>query len=1007
MINNKEFLTQIENFLSTGSKKLLLILDDLQLTCLPILQLYLRKKHNKFVYYLNLQATNSEEIKIRTVEQAIIVLVLPELKSNASLENYYYKYQLNKYPAKIIFVVNKLLLHPTLDPSIYFAPIERFRIQKQSLTQLDLVTQFVMQKPIVNKSMSAPKVYNKQLQRKDFELNFLNKKLMTNDAQIMQMIADRVRESKEYKDFLLQIIYASRLHITLDNAAANAITALNHARIPFTTMDLSSIKIPKADMSKSICYETNFDSADLTGVSFKDAIITGASFDNCLMSDVFFEELPYILTNEKISNCCYSSDQKFLAAYLENAQILIYSLSDLQVKLAIETEYYSYDDFDINPRNNYLACASRNHANTKIYKLEIWDLNATPIAKKHTLKKHKSPINNIKFSRDGLYLISIDNEGNIFVWDIDNNFALIRKIKWNTAPYCNIDVYATYMLRSCGDYIELRDFIKAISTTKNNIIRFSLRNHLGDFESSEINTLRISANGEYVAAGDANYRLIIWGRNHSFLQIFEGHSAEITSIDYNNDNEYIVTASKDHTVRLWSIKAAACINVIQSHKDEVNAVRFSPDNKTIVSVSADHSIRFWHLRNNVQNDKITTRSQNIRSLHISPNGKLLVSLGKNLEIKIWQLATGDCLYALAKYFEENEVLSKGFWSDSILLCFSYNNQYLAFGDGLDTIAIWNIEQAKYLNIICGIGFQFNLISFTLDNKSLLIAGNITSAEKSTCIIQKWNIDGLEKITLLEYGVTADQLVLSPNNRFLALVRNPNYSEVSIVYVFDLTNKYKKILEIPCKDLISNAAFSPNELLLAISCGTGLQTIYLWDLNKGKHMHTFTPDQQDFAFSEDYINYDWASLLHKDILLFSLDMQYLLTVDGVSLYPGLSTKGLLPLRVWSIKTGQLLRIIEVDKVTAYAVKFIDDRLLLATANNDEGSIKFWQQSNKLLLKAKWCLLWSSNPVLNANKSKLTYCQGLSKENHQLLQQHGANIDSSSEENNNNNHPKFYQ
>ncbi len=67
------------------------------------------------------------------------------------------------------------------------------------------------------------------------------------------------------------------------------------------------------------------------------------------------------------------------------------------------------------------------------------------------------------------------------------------------------------------------------------------------------------------------------------------HQSSISSVRFSYDSLYIVCASTDHTVRVWSIHDGAVVNVLMHHSP-VQFAAFSPDNLLIVSATLEKGL---------------------------------------------------------------------------------------------------------------------------------------------------------------------------------------------------------------------------------------------------------------------------------------------------------------------------------------------------------------------------------------------------------------------------------
>jgi len=78
---------------------------------------------------------------------------------------------------------------------------------------------------------------------------------------------------------------------------------------------------------------------------------------------------------------------------------------------------------------------------------------------------------------------------------------------------------------------------------------------------------------------------------------FQGHTDAVTAAVFSPDGQRIVTASCDHTARVWNAGDGHLLTTLQGHTDELRAATFSPDGQRILTASVDQTARVWQILN--------------------------------------------------------------------------------------------------------------------------------------------------------------------------------------------------------------------------------------------------------------------------------------------------------------------------------------------------------------------------------------------------------------------------
>jgi WD40 repeat protein len=94
-----------------------------------------------------------------------------------------------------------------------------------------------------------------------------------------------------------------------------------------------------------------------------------------------------------------------------------------------------------------------------------------------------------------------------------------------------------------------------------------------------------------VGAGDGERSAAVHGaRVRRFGQHERGVSVAVTP-----DGQYVVSGSRDKTVRLWELATGKEVRRFTGHEDAVLSVAVTPDGQYVVSGSSDKTVRLWEL----------------------------------------------------------------------------------------------------------------------------------------------------------------------------------------------------------------------------------------------------------------------------------------------------------------------------------------------------------------------------------------------------------------------------
>lgn len=221
-------------------------------------------------------------------------------------------------------------------------------------------------------------------------------------------------------------------------------------------------------------------------------------------------------------------------------------------------------------------------------------------------------------------------------------------------------------------------------------------------------SLDISPCKQYIVTASKDQSLIVWsvplGRSVAQLT---GHTQSISTVQFfNRTSRYIVSGGRDLTWKIWDIQAviekghvqrsgidkvAGSIMTVKSHNKDVNCVSVSPNDMLLATGSQDKEVKLFSV------EKIGSRAlkevatlkghrRGVWDLAFSPVDQVLASCSADMTIKLWNLRDFSCI----KTFEGHtaSVLKIRFISNGL--------QLLSAGaDGL--VKVWNIHDNECVN----------------------------------------------------------------------------------------------------------------------------------------------------------------------------------------------------------------------------------------------------------------------------------------------------------------------
>ncbi|MCC5603274.1 nSTAND1 domain-containing NTPase [Nostoc favosum] len=451
-----------------------------------------------------------------------------------------------------------------------------------------------------------------------------------------------------------------------------------------------------------------------------------------------------------------------------------------------------------------------------------------------------------------------------------------------------------------------------------------------------LESVSFSPDGKFIATASRDRTVKIWsldGKKQS-MELQEPQGEGFNSVAFSPDGTLMATGSWDKTAKIWS-RGGKLLHTLMGHKKAVLEVAFSPDSQLLATASWDNTVKIWS-----QDGKLLHTLQGhkdkVNSVTFSPDGKLIATVGWDKTLRLWNLDGKE----LQIFTGHQDMI----WSVS----FSPDKKQIATASGDRTVKIWNLE-GKELQTLIGHQNGVNSVTFSPDGKLIATA----SGDKT---VKLWNRNGQKLETFYGHTDAVNSVAFSPDGTSIATASNDKTAKI-----WKLNSPHSTIIR-GHEDEVFDLAFSPDGKLIATASWD--QTAKLWSIagDKLQELQTFKGHQgrvNKLSFSPDgklIATTSWdktAKLWNRDGTLYKTLTGHKDTVWSVSFSPNgkliATASEDKTVKIWN-RDGTLRKTLTGHNSVVNSAVFSPDSKLIATAGWDK-TVKIWSIDGKELKTLK--------------------------------------------------------
>jgi platelet-activating factor acetylhydrolase IB subunit alpha len=288
-----------------------------------------------------------------------------------------------------------------------------------------------------------------------------------------------------------------------------------------------------------------------------------------------------------VNGLAFDSLGKNLASCSSDLSIKIWNFDTLTCVKELLGHEHSISSVEFTPDGNFLFSGSRDKT------VKFWEVSTGN--EKKTFLGHKEWVRSVSINKSGNLLASAGDDELIIVWNVETGGEM-------------------YTLSGHSNKIESVLFVK------NEIANLNI------YESDYVESFNTQLTSDTVEEKTGE----------SALNELNKKLNKINAKEQKINKEYLISASRDKSIKIWDVYGSSCICTLLGHDNWVRSLVTHPNGKYIVSSSDDKNIIVWELKSGRPIKRlIDAHDKFVVSLAVNSKFLLLASGSNDQTIKIW------------------------------------------------------------------------------------------------------------------------------------------------------------------------------------------------------------------------------------------------------------------------------------------------------------------------------------------------------------------------------------
>lgn len=321
--------------------------------------------------------------------------------------------------------------------------------------------------------------------------------------------------------------------------------------------------------------------------------------------------------------------------------------------------------------------------------------------------------------------------------------------------------------------------------------------------TNAITSLQISPDSKWLISSSKDHSIRLWEiGNWNNVQVWQGHNDWIRQLAVTQ--QYLISSSDDWTLKIWDFTTGQSQS-LSGHTMPIMDISVASHHQQFVSAGRDRTIRIWDLEQPQCLACMTGHTDWITSVLFAPNADRIISAGWDQTIRIWELATTNCIQTLEGHTAGIEKLNLS----------KDGKKIISLGQDR-SVRIWDLETGQWLQSLEGHTNTISDLQLADDGNTIVTIGHDSN-------IISWDLDtGMQKQTWSGGGIRLNKLAISQPFQYI-FVADSNQK----IQIFSLDSKPLPPLEEHTSPITFLMTLPSQPYLIS---GDQQGIIKLWDYN---------------------------------------------------------------------------------------------------------------------------------------------------------------------------------